>query len=75
MYCVWQWPKTDTGNGHDGTVMGAKLTTDRKGSANSAYAFSGSDYIIIADAPQLRGGTTSVSVSLWFNISAYNALW
>jgi len=32
-----------SGNGHDGTVSGAILTTDRFGNANSAYAFNGSN--------------------------------
>ena len=36
----------ETGNGADGTVYGATLTTDRFGNANMAYEFNGtSDYI------------------------------
>jgi parallel beta-helix repeat protein len=36
----------ESGNGHDGTVTGATLTTDRKNTANSAYLFDGvNDYI------------------------------
>ena len=30
-----------TGNGHDGTVTGATLTTDRFGQPNAAYLFGG----------------------------------
>ena len=42
-------PTADSsGNGHNGTVYGAKLTTDRHGISNSAYSFNGtSDYILI----------------------------
>ena len=36
-----------SGNGNDGTVNGATLTTDRHGQANSAYSFDGvDDYIV-----------------------------
>ena len=35
-----------SGNGNDGTVNGATLTTDRHGEANRAYSFDGvNDYI------------------------------
>ncbi|HEY5408521.1 MAG TPA: LamG-like jellyroll fold domain-containing protein, partial [Ginsengibacter sp.] len=44
-----------TGNGHNGTVNGATLTTDRFGNANSAYLFNGTNNnIIVPDAPNLR---------------------
>ncbi|MCK4700138.1 MAG: hypothetical protein KAT38_07375, partial [Bacteroidales bacterium] len=33
----------ESGNGHDGTVNGASITTDRFGNANSAYSFDGMD--------------------------------
>jgi hypothetical protein len=58
-----------SGNGNNGTVYGATLTTDRNGTTNSAYYFNGSsDYI------QISGGTGSglnvtngsFSISLWF---------
>lgn len=49
-----------TGNGHNGVVFGASLTTDRFGNSNSAYRFNGSsDYI---DLGTLGGFKT---VSLW----------
>ena len=35
-------------DGHDGTVYGATLTTDRFGNSNSAYSFDGiNDYICV----------------------------
>ena len=37
--------KDETGNGNNGTVNGATLTTDRFGKANSAYNFNGSSLI------------------------------
>ncbi len=37
-----------TGNGHDGTVIGATLTTDRFGNLNSAYLFDGTDDYVSA---------------------------
>ena len=37
-----------SGNGNDGTVNGATLTTDRHGQANEAYSFDGvDDYILV----------------------------
>ena len=38
-----------SGNGHDGTVSGAILTTDRFGNANSAHAFNGTNSRISFD--------------------------
>jgi gliding motility-associated-like protein len=38
----------ETGNGNDGTVNGANLTTDRFGKANSAYKFDGNSYISVS---------------------------
>jgi len=35
----------ESGNGNDGTVFGATLTTDRDATPNSAYSFDGNDYI------------------------------
>jgi len=52
-----------SGNGHNGTVNGATLTTDRFGNANSAYSFDGNLNYITANIGTLQ----TVSVSLWFN--------
>lgn len=61
-----------SGNGHHGTVFGAALTRDRFGNANSAYRFDGvGDYIVVADAPDLRFATTrAFSISFWIKICA-----
>jgi hypothetical protein len=39
----------ESGNGNNGIVNGATLTTDRFGKANSAYNFNGSSYIELPD--------------------------
>ncbi|MBP7051600.1 MAG: hypothetical protein KBE65_11340 [Phycisphaerae bacterium] len=53
-----------TGGGHDGTVCGATLTTDRFGNPNSAYNFDGDDCIEIAN-PADFGFSGSFKVDLW----------
>jgi hypothetical protein len=59
----------DSGNGHNGTVYGATLTTDRKGNPNKAYSFDGSDYI---DTSNFSNITSNFSISLWINWVAGN---
>ena len=47
----------ETGNGHDGTIIGeVLLCEDRKGNANAAYRFSGEpfNYISVADTTDLH---------------------
>jgi hypothetical protein len=56
---VGYWPfngnaNDSSGNGNNGTVNGATLTTDRFGTANKAYTFDGNDYIEIQDSPSLN---------------------
>lgn len=56
----------ESGNGNNGTVHGAILTTDRFGNVNSAYSFDGiDDYILVADTNSLDFGTNSFSFSFW----------
>jgi len=75
---VGYWPfcgnaNDESGNGNNGTVNGATLTTDRFGNPNSAYSFDGvNDYISLNDS--FFNGSSSVtqlSHSLWFNVSNY----
>jgi len=64
----------ESGNGHDGTVNDATLTSDRFGNADSAYLFDGSDdYIEVPDSTDLRLNDTSFSVSTWFYETARNS--
>jgi len=62
-----------SGNGHDGTVYGATLTSDRFGAAGSAYLFDGiDDYICVdyASAFQLPVITISAWVLPTIDLSA-----
>ncbi len=55
----------ESGNGNDGTVFEAVLTTDRFGNSNSAYSFDGTDdYIDIGSNVKPR---FPITVSLWVN--------
>ncbi len=60
-----------SGNGNNGTVNGATLTTDRFGAVNSAYSFNGiSAYIRCSNAGPLID--TSRSVSFWLKSNSTN---
>ena len=73
---VGYWPfcgnaNDDSGNGNNGTVNGATLTTDRFGNINSAYNFDGvNDYISTNYSGIL--GTNSRSISFWYNSNSNN---
>jgi hypothetical protein len=57
-----------SGNGNNGVVNSASLTTDRFGNSNYAYNFNGtSSYIRVNNTTSLNSG--SVSISGWFNTS------
>ena len=66
---VGYWPfcgnaNDQSGNGNNGTVNGATLTTDRFGNNNSAYSFNGvNNSITIPDNTALR--PTNISISCW----------
>lgn len=55
-----------TGNGHDGTVMGATLAADRFGNANSAYQFDGVNDFIMLNGPFTANTGT---VMAWINMA------
>jgi hypothetical protein len=55
----------ESGNGHDGTVYGATLTSDRYGNDDSAYSFDGVDDYI--DLPSMTP-TNDFSVSFWVKL-------
>ena len=57
--------KDETGNGNNGTVNGATLTTDRFGKVNSAYNFDGASYI---SAPPEQFKNDVYSFSLWVKL-------
>ena len=73
---VGYWPfcgnaNDQSGNGNNGTVSGAILTTDRFGNNNSAFNFDGStSFIQINDNP-LLDLTNDFTISSWFNSNSY----
>ena len=63
---VGWWPfngnaNDESGNGNNGTVNGATLTTDRFGNSNMAYSFDGVDDYFDVNIPQMD----SFTVSIW----------
>ncbi len=77
---VGWWPfngnaNDESGNGNNGTVNGATLTTDRNGVANKAYSFDGgNDFISVShnQALNLPGNNNSFSFSLWIKPNQTN---
>jgi hypothetical protein len=67
---VGYWPfngnaNDASGNGNNGTVTGAILTTDRNGVLNSAYSFDGNaDNVIINNSNSLN--PSQLSISVWY---------
>ena len=52
----------ESGNGNNGNVNGASLTSDRNGKSNSAYYFNGNDDYITASFQNIN----TIAVSFWF---------
>ncbi|MFN5911982.1 MAG: LamG domain-containing protein, partial [Bacteroidota bacterium] len=69
---VGYWPfcgnaNDASGNGNNGTVNGATLTTDRFGNANSAYSFDGvNDHILLNPNQSFLASGTSFSISFYY---------
>jgi len=57
----------ESGNGLDGQVNNAELTTDRFGNINSAYNFSDYQDIIIPSSEDQN--LFPITISLWYNVS------
>jgi hypothetical protein len=56
----------ESGNGNNGTVNGATLTTDRNGNANSAYYFNGiNNYIQVPFSNSLNSIQNGITMSAW----------
>jgi hypothetical protein len=70
---VGWWPfngnaNDESGNGNNGTVNGATLSTDRFGVANKAYSFDGnSNFISIQNSNSLS--PQNITLSSWFFVS------
>ncbi len=75
---VGYWPfngnaNDESGNGNNGTVNGATLTTDRFGNANGAYHFTlASSNYISTPGNNLPIGSSSSTMSIWFNATGYS---
>jgi hypothetical protein len=70
---VGWWPfnanaNDESGNGNNGTVNGATLTTDRFGVANKAFSFDGSDFITLQPNTNIQGNNPR-SISSWFKLN------
>lgn len=60
----------ESGNGNNGNVHGAVLTSDRKGRSNSAYSFNGtSSYIEVADSPDLDI-SDQITICAWRSVTS-----
>jgi hypothetical protein len=73
---VGYWPfngnaNDASGNGNNGTVNGATLTTDRNGNANSAYSFDGINNHILVSNNSTLSGFSNITISFWVNISQF----
>jgi len=61
-----------SGNGYDGIVNGAVLTTNRFGKANAAYYFNGASNISVNDATALRLNNTDFTINAWVRLDDFN---
>ncbi len=60
-----------SGNGNNGTVYGAVLTSDRFGTSNSAYKFDGvNSYIIVSNSPSLMI-SNQITISAWIKVDSF----
>jgi Concanavalin A-like lectin/glucanases superfamily len=60
----------ESGNGNNGTVYGATLTTDRFGNAEEAYGFNGWNAYIVTTANNILSTCNKGTLSLWFKTPA-----
>ena len=75
---VGYWPfcgnaNDDSGNGNNGTVNGATLTTDRFGNSNSSYSFDGVNNFISVPSNSSISPTNSLTLSCWVYVNNSNA--
>lgn len=64
----------ESGNGNNGNVNGATLTTDRNGVSNHSYNFNGSAEIRVPSSTSLESFTTAYTISAWVNINLFNSV-
>ncbi len=73
---VGYWPfngnaNDESGNGNNGIVNGATLTTDRFGNANSAYNSTDLQNINIPSSSSLNSPENELTIAFWMKIIAY----
>ena len=74
---VGWWPfngntNDESGNGNNGTVNGATLTSDRFGNSNKAYGFDGINDDISVQGLQNINFNSKISISAWINTNQIN---
>jgi len=74
---VGWWPfngnaNDESGNGNDGVVNGATLTTDRFGASNKAYSFDGVSNFINIPFSNSLDITGSITLSSWLKVDLIN---
>ena len=65
----------ESGNGNDGTVNGATLTTDRFGNLNTAYNFNGVDNNIVVDYQYGNQYESEYTVAMWVHADSEQELY
>jgi hypothetical protein len=60
----------ESGNGNDGIVSGATLTSDRFGNSNSAFNFDGIDNYINVESSNHPTGNVTITYSAWIYYTA-----
>ena len=61
-----------SGNGHNGIIHGAELSSDRFGTAQSAYYFDGDlDYIDLGNSHELKRYKSDYTVAGWIKLDAF----
>ena len=73
---VGWWPfngnaNDESGNGNNGTVNGATLTSDRFGNTGKSYSFDGNDWIDVNSSSSLNFDST-ITISVWINSDQSN---
>ena len=74
---VGYWPfngnaNDESGNGNNGTVNGALLTSDRNGKVNSAYSFDGNSNYIVTNNINSNIFSNGITISLWVKVNKPN---
>ena len=77
---VGWWPfngnaNDESGNGNNGTINGAALTSDRNAVINSAFSFDGIDDYISFNTANLPYANSDRTISIWFLKQNNNSIW